>query len=320
MKSASKVRSELDTIAAELDRLVLDPAAFTETTLRPPAAKLVSPRHIVVGVDGSAESRRAVEWSVVLAREYDAEVDLVSVVGQGSEFLIYRDPATRIEQSELAAAKDALTLANARLLRAGFDPGVLLLRGDPARELSRYAHKKHADLIVVGNRGRGRIARGLLGSVASKVKDIASCDVLIARGSPPPVRLLAAIDGSPESKQAVALASRLADDWAAEASVLLVVPPPSFGGLKDAKFAYRRRFDPLNLPHLKDPKIRFELEFGRPADVILGRARLRQCNLILLGSRGLGKIERLLMGSVSRRVANEAKASVWIVREFARKR
>lgn len=318
MVSPAKLRQEFENIASELDRLVLDPESFTETTLRPGPAQLVAPRKIVVGVDGSPQSQRAVAWATALAKEYDAEIDVVTTVGQGAAFLIYKEKATSLERSELKIAEAALDAAKARLLRAGFHPEVTLLRGDPAREIAKHAQETHADLVVVGDRGRGKIARALLGSVASKIKDIAPCDVLIAKSSPPPVRILVAVDGSPESKQAFALATRLADDWSATASVLLAIPPPGFAALGEARFAYHRRFDPMNLPRLQNPRIRFEIEFGRPADVILTRARRGESNLVFVGSRGLGRSARVLMGSVSSRVAAESSSNVWVVRKNGR--
>jgi nucleotide-binding universal stress UspA family protein len=308
----------MNAISRELDRLVADPASFVRTTLGPPRAEDVAPQRIIVGVDGSPPSRRALQWAAALGRAYGAEIDAVAVVGAGAQFLMYKEAGSGIEHSELETAQEALDEAAANLLQAGLEPTATLLRGDSARELVQHAKDHKADLLIVGDRGRGRVARHLLGSVAAKVKDLAECDVLIAKAPAPPLKVLAALDGSDESKHAVALATLLAKDWKIPGSVVLVVAPPEFGGIKRATQAFRERFDARKLPRLRTPDVGFEVELGRPADMILALAGRRNANLIVVGSRGLGWGKRALLGSVSRRVATDAKASVWIVRKRQR--
>jgi nucleotide-binding universal stress UspA family protein len=53
--------------------------------------------------------------------------------------------------------------------------------GDPAQEIITVAQDRQADLIVVGSRGRGRLAGLLLGSVAQKVISLAHCPVVVVR-------------------------------------------------------------------------------------------------------------------------------------------
>jgi nucleotide-binding universal stress UspA family protein len=53
--------------------------------------------------------------------------------------------------------------------------------GDPAREIITAAKDRQADLIVVGNRGHGRLTGLLLGCVAQKVISLAHCPVVVVR-------------------------------------------------------------------------------------------------------------------------------------------
>ena len=65
-------------------------------------------------------------------------------------------------------------------------------------------------------------------------------------------------------------------------------------------------------------EIRFttKLVEGRPADKIVETAKLESCDLIVIGSRGLGGIKEFFLGSVSDRVADEAPCPVLIVKDF----
>ena len=65
---------------------------------------------------------------------------------------------------------------------------------------------------------------------------------------------------------------------------------------------------------LAGDEIETVLAFGPPADVISRRAADSGADLIVLGSRGLGTLERLVMGSISAAVARQAPCSVLIVR------
>jgi nucleotide-binding universal stress UspA family protein len=53
--------------------------------------------------------------------------------------------------------------------------------GDPARAIVEAASDGEADLVIVGTRGQGALARAVLGSVSSKVVHDAPCDVMVVR-------------------------------------------------------------------------------------------------------------------------------------------
>jgi nucleotide-binding universal stress UspA family protein len=89
-----------------------------------------------------------------------------------------------IREAELALVTadnvldNALTKARANgIARISAEPSF----GDPATEFIKVAQTRQADLIVVGNRGQGRLASHLLGSVAQKVVSLAHCPVVVVR-------------------------------------------------------------------------------------------------------------------------------------------
>lgn len=109
-------------------------------------------RHIVVGVDGSANAHRALEWAVGLARPVGARVTAVHALG-----LLDRIGATRVPA---AANRDAIveefcTRWCAPLDTAGVEHERVVLDGPPADVILAAAAERGADLVVVGERGTG---------------------------------------------------------------------------------------------------------------------------------------------------------------------
>lgn len=135
-------------------------------------------QRLVVGVDGSAGSRVAVEWAVAEAKLRGAELEVIAaweipyawgggvVWPQGGD--------------ELAEAADAEAAALVDEVVGGPRPDwlhLLTVEGTAARVLVQQA--ADADLLVVGSRGRGGIATLLLGSVSMACVQHAPCPVTV---------------------------------------------------------------------------------------------------------------------------------------------
>ena len=139
-----------------------------------------SPRPVVVGIDGSADARRALFLAGDLARERDAELVIVHAVGLtdvvgGEHVIAERHPAEISEQFDEWC----------RTVRSvGVDEWTPILRqGNPVDTLLGVAREHHAALIVIGRQGSGQRPALLLGSTAHQVAERADCPVLIV----PPV-------------------------------------------------------------------------------------------------------------------------------------
>lgn len=135
---------------------------------------------IVVGVDGSAPSRRALEWALRQAEFEGAEVIAVQawqmpvVYGSGAMLLPpeeFGDDA----KAALAAAVEEVAAA-----RPGVHIEQSVLEGNPAKVLIDKA--KGADLLVVGSRGHGGFVGALIGSVSNYCVHHAPCPVVVIRG------------------------------------------------------------------------------------------------------------------------------------------
>jgi nucleotide-binding universal stress UspA family protein len=124
---------------------------------------------IVIGVDGSDPSRRAVDWCTAHARAFDAEivavhaVEVPTYVGVGPPYiwLTSASPEQREAWRDLAERDWCKPLAD-----AGVTFRVVVRDGDPASVLMEAAEDEDAALVVVGRRGRGGFKKLLLGSTS----------------------------------------------------------------------------------------------------------------------------------------------------------
>ena len=144
-------------------------------------------RTVVVGVDGSPQALRAVRWAVPEARRRQAVLQLVTALAwtedpldglPGLEQAQYVQYLREAAEKGLAAAADVATEVDPdvpveRELVLGFPAGVLLERSQTA------------ELLVVGDHGRGRIASAVAGSVAVSVAARSACPVVVVRGAIP---------------------------------------------------------------------------------------------------------------------------------------
>jgi nucleotide-binding universal stress UspA family protein len=134
------------------------------------------PRKIVVGYDDSEASRQALERVADVAGD-GATVVLVTAV----EPLFSEPWAGQIDPRETEQRDQALSNGREFLAERGIDAITIRAIGDPAEAILEAARETDADLVVVGHRGRGFVARLTLGSVSTKVVQQAERTVLVAR-------------------------------------------------------------------------------------------------------------------------------------------
>lgn len=134
-------------------------------------------KHMLIGVDGTPESDRALERAAELARALGASATVASVApyyhGYGRGVGVV-DPADSPERH-----REYVEEARARLAQMSVDADVVERIGEPARTLAEIADDVGADLIVVGTHEYGGIGRLLHGSVSEAVSHKAHVDVLI---------------------------------------------------------------------------------------------------------------------------------------------
>jgi nucleotide-binding universal stress UspA family protein len=149
---------------------------------------------IVVGVDGSEASKRALRWAAEEARLRSSSLEVVHTYEHDRTWTSYPGDEdvnpVAVEQlrREIARAADrAAAHAQAVVDRLiadldGIDATATVVRSQhPAKTL--LERSKGADMLVVGSRGRGGFKELLLGSIGQQCANYAECPVVIIRGT-----------------------------------------------------------------------------------------------------------------------------------------
>ena len=136
-------------------------------------------KRILVGYDGSEHAAKAFTMAVDMAQKFGAEIEVLAVARPP-------EPPEMVEtEAMLENAQEqfeqAFTALKTQADVTGVSPKLTVLVGNPADQLIHHADQTGADLIVLGHRGRSRIARWLLGSISKRVVSYAHCAVLIVR-------------------------------------------------------------------------------------------------------------------------------------------
>ena len=138
---------------------------------------------IIVGIDGSGHSQRALEWALKEAALRRVPVTVLTVHQAVRDNLGF--VASYPGDADLTAKAEAAAQAETEKVLAALGSSrpesvtVSGVNGIPARELIKAG--EGADMIVVGSRGMGGFSRLLMGSVASQVAQHAPCPVVIVR-------------------------------------------------------------------------------------------------------------------------------------------
>jgi nucleotide-binding universal stress UspA family protein len=147
-------------------------------------AALTPPRRIVVGIDGSEHAAAALAIAIRLAKPLGAEIVALHAIPPPalSEYRygmlpVELDPAWRREIHRRFEQEWCQPLAE-----AGVRYRVVERDGHPAAVIREIADEEDADLVVVGRRGRGRVAELLLGSVSHELSHTCQRPLLLVSG------------------------------------------------------------------------------------------------------------------------------------------
>lgn len=248
------------------------------------------------------------------------------------ELPIVSDQVTTLVERALQNAHDLSVQAADRASRRypDFVFRHLHVLGSPAQVIIEQAELRNADLVVVGSHGRGALGRLFMGSISLQVLRGAPCAVRVVKrdhSDATPLRILVAVDGSSDSDRMIeAVAKR---SWPAESEFRILhvedlVTLAAIHGVSishDVEFDERTYAGAADCIHVAEQTLRQAKlnvhavrKLGSPKDAILDEALQWGATTIFLGARGKGRIERLLLGSVSQAVAARAEATVEVVR------
>lgn len=139
-------------------------------------------KRIMVAVDGSAPSMHAVK----LAGELSTKLGTQLILTYACVPMVYPAetawvPVHDVERAAEAHGEEVLKQAAATLREQGVEASTLILHGPAAEVIADAVKAEDVDMVVVGSRGRGAVARVLLGSVANRLVHICSKAVLVVR-------------------------------------------------------------------------------------------------------------------------------------------
>ena len=137
---------------------------------------------LLVPVDGSENSVRALEAAIFLSKKIDAYVTVMHVMEKPPT--VYIHPQKELEellQNYRREAEQILEKCEEIGNRNGVELKKVSIEGDVASKIIRFAEKEVFDMIVMGHRGSGRFKEMVLGSVSKKVLNQTNRSVLIIR-------------------------------------------------------------------------------------------------------------------------------------------
>jgi nucleotide-binding universal stress UspA family protein len=282
---------------------------------------------IIVGVDGSPASRVAVDWAARDAARRGADLKLVHVlvppavmafpeVPMPPGFMEWQDEeGRRLLDSAVKTVEEA---------GAQVEVSTDIVSGPAVPVLADLSSS--AQMIVVGCRGHGALARGLLGSISTGLAHHAHCPVAIIHDEDPlmphpsKAPVVVGVDGSPASENAVAIAFEQASFRGVD---LLAVHAWSDTGVFEFPGADWSTLQAAGEQTLSerlagwqerypDVPVRRVVVADKPARQLLEQAESAQ--LLVVGSHGRGGIAGMLLGSVSTSVLHGARLPVIIAR------
>ena len=137
--------------------------------------------HVLIGYDGSANGKKALEYGIDFAMHAGAELTIVTVFPNVPDYLgspQYNEIVAKVTNKARETAEMAAEQARA----CGIEQvRVEVIEGAPAESMLAVAETRGCDCIVVGSRGHGELAGLLLGSVSDKLAHHAKMPVLIVK-------------------------------------------------------------------------------------------------------------------------------------------
>jgi nucleotide-binding universal stress UspA family protein len=140
-------------------------------------------KKIFIATDGSEQNRRAIEYSIELAKIAGGKIFVGYVVDTAAFASIPMDAGWEMMYELLETeANNAVQNVEQLAKQSGVDAETIVLEGHPSNEIIEFAQKNGIDVIVMGTLGKSGLDRFLLGSVAEKVTRNSPVPVLVVKG------------------------------------------------------------------------------------------------------------------------------------------
>ena len=290
-------------------------------------------QNILVPLDFSAPSLRALEFALPLIKHFGADLHLVHVFATDHPFsglvgMPFVLPELEITRSIHKQLKDV-----AQKYSIAIRPDNLhAIKGQGFEEICRLGRDTGIDLIVLATRGNTGLKHLALGSTAERVVRYSSCPVLVMHGTKPAGvvpgfhKILVPVDFSECSTQGLAYAKAFAKHFKSKITLLNSVHFPYYVAsdeygrfdlprlTQDAEiFARDQMRDLFEKTDWHGLEVETSLQSGHPGQQICEHARDSDVDLIVISTHGSTGLTHLLLGSVAEYVVRHAHCLVLVV-------
>ena len=292
-------------------------------------------RRIVCATDLSDLSNQAVHYGASLAERFEAAlilchvIDLPVVSVHGAA---YTYPSDYVE----GLREDALQKLNALLKGRKIDAKPHVIAGSVASTLCSLADTEKADLVIAATHGRSGLKRWILGSVTERLIRTVPCPLMSV---PPfsgaseavlsePVQfknILVGCDFSTDSSAALESALSLAQEYQARLHLVHVIEPVAYrevllspGMMDEVRVNLSAKLTEQLKALVPDEvdnwcEIKTNCLAGKPYEELIKYATIHAVDLIVLGTRGRGLVDTMLLGATTDRVVRKSRCPVLAV-------
>lgn len=285
---------------------------------------------LLVATDLSAPSRHAAQRAAMLAQQAGARLELVHVLERGALDELRRlfdDDGETAQGRVREQAREALSQLTSEVGETlGVSAGQHLLEGAVLDCIGMQAELLNAALLIIGARGASGMRAWLLGATAERLLGLTRRPILLVRQAPrePYRKVIVAVDCSPWSMQSIRLAQAVAPS--ARLILLHAYDVPFEGKMRlagvddDMIKRYAAKEHQQVFLRLKQSareagipaSWQQQVIHGDAAAVILQQEEEEGADLIVLGKHGVGMVEELLLGSVTKHVLAEARCDTLV--------
>jgi nucleotide-binding universal stress UspA family protein len=309
--------------------------------------KIESQKKVLLAFDGSDHAFHAINYVNRIAPFHKMKIVLFNVFSSKLESYLdlEKDPlfsrstshVTAWEMQQKKEIQKTMDKAKQKLFHSGFSPNAVSIKihnrkEGIARDIVKEA-KNGYSAVIIGRRGMGTYKEIILGSVAKKlVENAAFLPVLMTGEIPPNDKFLVAVDSSENALRAIDYVAQILGGLDFKINLFHAIrsDPSIHSGvahlffpkesLEDAESGAITIFDKskrrLEEAGFTSDQINTKLVSGvlSRAEAIVKEARERDCGTIVLGRRGLSKVQEFLIGRVSNKVIHIIRRrALWIV-------
>ena len=286
---------------------------------------------ILCATDFSEHFRSTIDWGIWLSRRFGSRMLVFHAVPSTRDILYATDVSVtgRTIDDDIELTRHRL---EALMAGCGVNWEPLIGYGDSVESLAPVVASKGIDLVVAASYGLSGIKRMLLGTVVERMARSLNCPLWVVRGTrrkgPPPGgirRILVACDFSPEFKPVLSMAAALAEAFDARIRLVHAIESPVAEEIDFSAGPYEEVQQELQ-QSLKDRLLQMIIRAsstdvpadaaalpGHPGEQIPLHARHWKADLIVVGVRRIGKVQKYLRGSTTEALLRKAPCSVLAV-------